>query len=266
MVAHEDDFMLRLNQENCPLFKATLEAQYQTLETELKSFENFFLRLEDMFEVASVDAKEATKMCQYLQWADLHNVALTLDAKASDLSECNRLDEVLLAFVVDVDRSLSYLGASDFLSYLNDHLSTVSGTLDFRSSFHFKKFQEQNERTGRLEDLTATNAGEQPEYVFLMTEDANMKLFLSAVSSEGMNHEAISSASIPSSTLIFNLMRNGLEELQVEALFNDEPLILGGCDSSPCNLSTFKSFLREQIYYDDVEGACVMEAEKIVIE
>mmetsp|Transcript_30662 Transcript_30662/g.22731 ORF Transcript_30662/g.22731 Transcript_30662/m.22731 type:complete len:123 (+) Transcript_30662:730-1098(+) len=120
-------------------------------------------------------------MCQYLSWADLHNVALTISYTASDLSECSRLNDVLNAYILDVDKSLNYLASAELLVYLRDHISTVGGSLNYEESLHFKKFQLPNLKLNRKEMVSATNADEQPVYVFLMTEHPNMNQFLDAV-------------------------------------------------------------------------------------
>eukprot|EP00349_Pseudokeronopsis_sp_Brazil_P003725 CAMPEP_0202959266 /NCGR_PEP_ID=MMETSP1396-20130829/3500_1 /ASSEMBLY_ACC=CAM_ASM_000872 /TAXON_ID= /ORGANISM="Pseudokeronopsis sp., Strain Brazil" /LENGTH=201 /DNA_ID=CAMNT_0049677755 /DNA_START=704 /DNA_END=1309 /DNA_ORIENTATION=+ len=199
-------------------------------------------------------------MCQYLSWADLHNVALTISYTASDLSECSRLNDVLNAYILDVDKSLNYLASAELLVYLKDHISTVGGSLNYEESLHFKKFQLPNLKLNRKEMVSATNADEQPVYVFLMTEHPNMNQFLDAVINQDYKGEIESS--IPSSTLFFNLMEKD-GSMQIEGRFNDEPIVLGGCEDTLCSLDSFVQFLSGQIHYDDVKAACSSTSQQL---
>lgn len=42
-------------------------------------------------------------MCQYLQWADLHNVELTINFNAEDLDQCAGLEATLISYQQYVD-------------------------------------------------------------------------------------------------------------------------------------------------------------------
>jgi hypothetical protein len=172
---------------------------------QLEHFDHFFSRLSTLFEVADVNYLEATEMCQYLQWADLHNVELTINFTQNDLHECSHLDTVLIKYDQHIDQQLDLLSSTEFLQYLHDHLQSVSGTIEYSASSHFKKYQLKHLLSKRPEYLHASNAATQPNYVFLMTEPNNMKLFLAALTPASIKETSTqhTESSVPSSTLIF---------------------------------------------------------------
>jgi len=100
----------------------------------------------------------------------------------------------------------------------------------------------------------------QPTYVFLMSEDTNMKMFINAVIPK--NQSAMwgltAAPSITSSTLFFEIVKDHTSgDLNIEAFFNDEAIPLGGCTSGKaCKVSDFAQFLNSTIVFPNVVSAC----------
>lgn len=97
-------------------------------------------------------------MCQYLSWADLHNVFLTISFDQTDLDTCKNLDKVLINYAQFVDSKLNHLSSTQFMQYLHDHIQSVSGSIDYKNSLHYKKYQLRNDLSRRPEMISASNA------------------------------------------------------------------------------------------------------------
>jgi hypothetical protein len=103
---------MRLNEKNCPVFKQGLVDNYDTLKNLTKDFEqNFFPRLAHIFGYCGIGLAEAVEMCQYLQWADLHNIKLTVPYTQDDLDQCSGLDVAMFEYFNFVDESLNHIAA-----------------------------------------------------------------------------------------------------------------------------------------------------------
>jgi len=82
MVGVDDDLMLRLTPDNCPAFKDGLSEYNSVLQTYIHTYKtSFFPRLASLFGYTAVTLTDALEMCQYLEWADLHNVELDINFK-----------------------------------------------------------------------------------------------------------------------------------------------------------------------------------------
>jgi len=181
------------------------------------------LRLANLFEKEAVQIDEAVQMCEYMAWADLHNIELTVEYVQEDLDNCWGLEGEILSYYNSVDEKLSYLASTEFLTYLRDHLTSVTGLSTYESTLHYKKHFKDHFLSQKPERLTATNANTQPYYVFLMSESANLHMIVSALtpSSKGV-YEHINFATVPSSTLIFEVVQQADNSSSiVNALFND---------------------------------------------
>lgn len=151
------------------------------------------------------------------------------------------------------------------MTYLHDHISTVSGALNYKDSLHYKKFQLRHEQSNRPELQAANNAAAQPNYVFLMTEPNNLLLFLAALTPESLkasyNHYAL--PPVPSSTLFFEVSENSNGEMEVSAHFNDEEIPLGGCsENKACALNSFVQWIESSVKVTDVVAACKAQSKK----
>jgi hypothetical protein len=79
MVGHDDDLMLRLNAENCPKFGKALVENEHYIHDLTKDYEkNFYPKLAKLIDRENVTRAEAIDLCEYIQWADLHEVALSV--------------------------------------------------------------------------------------------------------------------------------------------------------------------------------------------
>jgi homoserine acetyltransferase len=102
--------------------------------------------------------------------------------------------------------------------------------------------------------MTASNAAAQPNYVFLMTEPHNMLLYLQALTGDSTKYAV---APLPSSTLFFEVIADKSGHFNIEAHFNDESLVLGGCSAnSACSLNSFTEWLSSSIKISDVVNTC----------
>lgn len=55
---------------------------------------------------------DALNACEYLNWADYHDIDLSINYLQSDLTQCNSLTVAYYNFVLDLDESLNYLAAN----------------------------------------------------------------------------------------------------------------------------------------------------------
>jgi hypothetical protein len=89
---------------------------------------------------AAMEIKDGLNACDYLSWAYYHDIALTFDFTVADINSCNDLSNSYFNFVLDVDESLNYLAANQYLKKLLDSLSTYTGHLEFKETFFFENF------------------------------------------------------------------------------------------------------------------------------
>lgn len=259
MFGHNDDLLLRLNEKNCPAFGNALVEYDSVLQQYIQPFKTtFFPHLAKMFGYRGVDFQQAVQMCQYLEWADLHNVDLDITYSSDDLSQCSALESAYYKYVVLVDDNLSSLGAMEFMKYLHDNLATYVGQMQFQDSLHFKKHLEKRSQNLRPE-MKLTDAEANPlNYYFLMTEQVNMKMFLAALTPQDLRSQYYhwSTPSIPSSTLIFEVVDNS-GDITLNALFNDQYIPIYGCESGQnCKVQDVLDALNKQILITDVPTAC----------
>ena len=126
---HEDDFLLHLDGMNCPKFNQSLAQAWPAFETKAKTqYATFLARLGQLYGTgSSMEIRGALDACEYLTWSYYHDIALTFDFTIADVNSCNDLTTSYFNYVLDVDESLNYLAANQFLKKLSDSLSTMSG-------------------------------------------------------------------------------------------------------------------------------------------
>lgn len=89
----DDDFILNLNSDNCPAFKKAVDTNWPAFENSvLTNNKDFLTRLAGFFGQTNADLKTSLSYCQYLKWADLHNVALSFAFTDDDVSKCDGLN------------------------------------------------------------------------------------------------------------------------------------------------------------------------------
>lgn len=115
MIGHDDDLMLRLNSQNCPKFSKGLQEHEQHVDELTKEYQkSFYPRLAEMMGQASVTRSEAVDLCEYINWADLHEVELTISATQDDFKNCAGLLTAVDEYVNFVDEQLGNLGSNQF--------------------------------------------------------------------------------------------------------------------------------------------------------
>lgn len=105
-----------------------------------------------------MEVKDALNACDYLSWAYYHDIDLTFTYLQSDIDNCNTLTNSYYNYVLDVDESLGYLGANQYLRKLLDSLKTITGNIHFRESFFFKNYRERQSEPHSLDGALGASA------------------------------------------------------------------------------------------------------------
>lgn len=87
-----------------------------------------------------MEVRDALNACEYISWAYYHQIDLTFTYSLDDINKCNDLTNSYYNYVLDVDESLGYLAANQFLKKLSDSLSSMTGGLHYHQTFFFKNF------------------------------------------------------------------------------------------------------------------------------
>ena len=125
--------------------------------------------------------QEALSSCEYLNWAHYHDIDLQFSYLQSDLTQCDSLTVAYYNFVLDLDESLNYLAANQFLQKLLDQLKSVTGHLHFKNTFFYKNFRQNRHEAHSLDEALGAAADNQPKYFFYVTEQVYMRLLLSGL-------------------------------------------------------------------------------------
>lgn len=98
----DDDYILGLNTENCPAFAKAINDNYQAFENNAKTtFSKLITNLEKYFDSSKPDIKTVLSYCEYIKWADLHNVPLTFDFTSDDVKDCDDLNTAYVNFYIE---------------------------------------------------------------------------------------------------------------------------------------------------------------------
>lgn len=85
-------------------------------------------------------------------------------------------------FVLDIDESLSYLAANQFLAKLLDNLKTLTGHLSFQETFFYKNFRASRHEPHSLDEVVlGAGAATGPLFYLYTTEQVQMRLLLSGL-------------------------------------------------------------------------------------
>jgi hypothetical protein len=124
---------------NCQKLNTSLTTAWPAYETKTKAtYKDFLARLATLFGTgATMELKDAMNACDYLSWSYYQDIDLTFSYLQTDLDSCNNLANSYYNYVLDVDESLGYLGANQYLHKLLDQLKTITGHINFRESFFF---------------------------------------------------------------------------------------------------------------------------------
>jgi hypothetical protein len=113
MVGHDDDLMLRLNGENCPKFGQALKDNEELLNNLTKRFENkFYPRLAQLINKQNITREEAINLCEYVHWADLHEVELNVTLTREDVHHCHGLISAIDKYLGHVDKQLNHIATN----------------------------------------------------------------------------------------------------------------------------------------------------------
>ena len=260
---HEDDYLLHLDGMNCPKFNQSLTQAWPGYESKAKTqFATFLARLGQLFGTgSSMEIRDALNACDYLSWAYYHDIGLTFDFSVVDVNSCNDLTNSYYNYVLDVDESLNYLAANQFLKKLSDSLSTLSGHMQFHETFFFNKFLLQSRREDHLSleevraQLTADNG---PRFFFYMTEQVYMRLLLSGImgkQNRAQYPQVFQTPPKPSLQFAVEVIQNNDGTKSVAAHISDVDIVLGGCGSTKCDISAFNGYLKT-VANIDVPAQC----------
>jgi hypothetical protein len=176
---HEDDYLLHADGNNCPKFNASLEAAWPAYEKQaLTTYKDFLTRLGQLFETgSSMGIMDALSACDYLSWAYYEDIDLQFNYMQADINSCDALTNSYYNYYLDVDESLGYLAANQFLKKLLDQLRTLTGHLSFKETFFYKHFLQRT----RDEEHLGSALDDQPRFYFYTTEQVYMRLLLSGL-------------------------------------------------------------------------------------
>jgi hypothetical protein len=118
---------------------------------------DFLTRLGQLFGT-NMGVSDALNACEYMNWAYYHDIDLQFNYLQSDLTQCNSLTVAYYTFVLDLDESLNYLAANQFLQKILDQLKTVSGHLHFKNTFFYKNFRERRRESHTLDEALGAAA------------------------------------------------------------------------------------------------------------
>ncbi len=170
---HEDDLMLHLDGNNCPKFNTSLVQAWPAYESSTKAkFGDFLTRLGQLYGTGSqMGVMDGLNACEYLSWAYYHDIQLTFSYAQTDIDSCNNLTNSYYNYYLDVDESLGYLAANQYLKKLLDSLNTVTGHMLFHETPFFKTYLRTKHETLSLEEAISLGLGDSsPRFYFYVTE------------------------------------------------------------------------------------------------
>lgn len=271
MQGHEDDYLLHLDGLNCPKFNQSLTQAWPAYEAQAKkTYGTFLTRLATLFGGASpMEVKDALNACDYLSWAYYHDIQLTFDYVPADIDSCNALTNSYFNYVLDVDESLNYLAANQYLKKLLDSLSTFTGHLQFEETFFFKNFMSHTLKEDRPyleEGRFSLGADAGPRFYFYVTEQVYMRLLLSGMMGKANRQQypqVFQTAPKPSLQFALEVLQNTDGTKSVTAHLSDVDIVLGGCSNTKCDINTFKNYLKT-VATQDVPTVCNAKTSHVV--
>lgn len=97
----EDDFILNLGEDNCPAFKKAISDNYNDFANKVQTNNKDFLTRLNTLSGLTLDVPNALSFCEYLQWADMHNVALSIETNQDDIKKCTEIKNSLYQYYID---------------------------------------------------------------------------------------------------------------------------------------------------------------------
>jgi hypothetical protein len=239
---HEDDYLLHTDGNNCPKFNASLIAAWPAFEIKTQTnFKDFLARLNQLFGT-TMDVKTALYACDYLSWAYYHDIDLTFSYMTADVTTCDQLTNSYYNLWLDVDESLGYLAANQFLKKTLDQLKSMTGHLAYHETFFYKHFLSRS----REDEMLGSVLDNQPRFYFYTTEQQYMRMLLSGLmgkANRAANPQVFDAAPKPSLQFAIEVIQNTDGTKVVKAHLGDNDVVLGGCSNTPCNIEAFKAYL-----------------------
>ncbi|CDW80158.1 histidine acid phosphatase family protein [Stylonychia lemnae] len=267
----DDDFILNLSVDNCPAYKKSINDNWAAFENSIQTNNKDFIgRLAQFAGQTTLDLKTALDFCQYIKWADLHNVVLSFDFTSDDVSKCDGLNTQQNNFFVTQDQALNFIASNQFLTQTHDHIKTELGKLDYKETHFYKLNAQKEEHAVSNDEKLRNNVDQKPNYFVMVASDVNVRLILSGLQGKTSADQSnlLKSDTHPASLLMLELVLDKTGKLMVEAQFNDADIQLGGCSApGPCDAQTFLTYLEKQIaLVADVSKACALPSQTVLIQ
>jgi hypothetical protein len=254
--------MLHLDGNNCPKFNTSLAQAWPAYEVNTKAkFGDFLTRLGQLYGTASqMGVMDGLNACEYLQWAYYHDIELTFSYVQSDIDSCNALTTSYYNYYLDVDESLGYLAANQYLKKLLDSLNTVTGHLLFHETPFFKTYLRTKHESLSLEEAVSLGLGDSsPRFYFYVTEQVYMRMLLSGLmgkENRAQYPQIFQTVPKPSLQFAFEVIVNNDGTKSVAAHLSDVDIVLGGCTNTKgCDINSFKQYLNK-VATMDVPTVC----------
>jgi hypothetical protein len=180
---HEDDYMLHLDGNNCPKFNSSYTQAWPSYQAQAKTtYKDFLARLTTLFGSQQMEIPDALNACDYLSWAYYHDIDLTFTYAQSDIDSCNSLTNSYFNFVLDLDESLGYLAANQYLRKVLDSLMTSTGHKVFSETFLYSTIMSaKSEHPHEESHLLSSSDSQGPKFYFFVTDQVYMRLLLSGL-------------------------------------------------------------------------------------
>jgi hypothetical protein len=106
---------------------------------------------------ANVTRSEAIDLCEYIHWADLHEISLNITASHDDVHNCHGLLKSVDKYVNYVDEKLGNIASNQFKQYLHDHILSVAKELDYNLTMHYIKNSQKSLEASRTSERHRNN-------------------------------------------------------------------------------------------------------------
>lgn len=156
-----------------------------------------------------MDVPTALSFCEYLKWADLHGVALSIDVTADDITKCDAIKTALYQFYIDQDTTLNFLASNTFLKQTHDQIKSHLSQINYKDTYFYKQATLKSENAVLGDEKYRNNADEKPSYFVMVAKDVNVRLIMSGLMGKKTteaNTALLQATSHPASALILELI------------------------------------------------------------
>jgi len=260
--------MLHLDGNNCPKFNTSLAQAWPAYESNTKAkFGDFLTRLGQLYGTGPMGVMDGLNACEYLTWAYYHDIELTFTYAQTDIDSCNALTNSYYNYYLDVDESLGYLAANQYLKKVLDSLNTVTGHTLFHETPFFKTYLRTKHETLSLEEAVSLGLGDSsPRFYFYVTEQVYMRLLLSGLmgkENRAQYPQVFQTVPKPSLQFALEVVLNNDGTKTVAAHLSDVDIVLGGCTNTKgCDINAFKQYLAK-VATLDVPTVCAAKSSRM---